>query len=435
MLFDFLSYTIIGLVLAAALFISASGLVVTYSTTGVFNFAHGAVGMVAGFTYWELAFNTSSNHGVMNSLLAFLLVLFVEAPLLGLVIERGFMRRLHGASVERSLMVSLGLLLILLGVAEAMWTGNTTRTVNPFFQSWQGVTFGPSGHSVVITGQDLLTAGLAAAVAIGLWAFLRKLRIGVAMRAVVDDPELLAMAGAPPVRVQRMGWVLGSMLAAVAGMLIAGTQVQLDATTMTLLVVNGFAAAIAGRLRSLPFTMVGAIALGLLESYAAGYLPQWSWLQYSDEALPMIFLTVVLLVLPQDRLRAVGRPVVALAPRVASLGRSLLGAGTVVALAFVAALVFSGTSVTTVASGLVFALLALSLVLLTGYAGQVSLCQFLVPRHRRVRHGQDRRRQLMAGHARPPSASPPPSARWSPSPRFGCGGCTWPSSRSPSPRV
>ena len=98
-----------------------------------------------------------------------------------------------------------------------------------------------------LSGEELLTCGVAVVVAVGLWAFFRRLRIGVAMRAVVDDPELLAMAGARPVRVARMGWILGSMLAAIGGILLGQAEGTIDPTTLTLVVINSFAAAVVGQ--------------------------------------------------------------------------------------------------------------------------------------------------------------------------------------------
>ena len=194
----FLSFTVLGIVAGATFAISASGLVVTYATTGVFNFAHGAVGMVCCFTFWDLAYNDT--HNTMPVWLALVLVILVEAPLLGIIIERVFMRRLHGATTARTLMVTLGMLLILLGLAQGLWSAQTTRNLPAFLPN-----VNVRVAEVSLSGEDLLTCGVAVVVAIVLWAFFRRLRIGVAMRAVVDDPELLAMAGARPVRVAADG--------------------------------------------------------------------------------------------------------------------------------------------------------------------------------------------------------------------------------------
>src|SRR5205085_8891764 len=136
----------------------------------------------------------------------------------------------------------------------------------------------------------------AIAVAIGLRLFLFRTRIGVALRAVVDAPDLASYFGAAPGRVRMLGWAMGSSLAALAGVLLA-PLVTLDILLLTLLVINGYAAAIVGRLRSLPLTFAGGVALGLLESYAIGYLPGHILSQVRT-VLPIIFLFVVILVLP-----------------------------------------------------------------------------------------------------------------------------------------
>ena len=130
------------------------------------------------------------------------------------------------------------------------------------------------------------------------------------------------MAGARPVRIARMGWILGSMLAAIGGILLGQAAGTIDPTNLTLVVINSFAAAVVGRMRSLPWTFVGAILLGLFDDYVIGYAPsRMAWLANADLAIPMIFLFVVLLLLPQDRLRAIGRPIASAAPRVVDFGR------------------------------------------------------------------------------------------------------------------
>lgn len=365
----FLQFSILGLVFGALYAVTASGLVVTYATTGVFNFAHGAVGMLAAFTYWEL----TQAHGV-PSVLAFVLVVLVEAPILGLLVEALLMRRLHGAGTTRALMVTLGLLLILLGISLQVWGGQTARTIPPFFAADS-----VSLAGVTVPVQYLIVLAVAAVVAVALRSLLHATRTGVAMRAVVDDPELLAMAGASPVRVRQAGWVLGAMLAALAGVLVAPLLGELNQVDLTLFVVNGYAAAVLGRLRSLPVTFAGGLAVGLGEQYISSYVPSGfanNWLPNATLALPMIFLFAVLLLVPQDRLQAAGRVVVARLAAVPSARQSLVGAAGVAVLAVLGAATLSVTWQFTVAQGFVFGIAALSLVLLTGYGGQISLGQF-----------------------------------------------------------
>ena len=378
---EFLSFTVLGLVFGAIYAITATGLVVTYTTTGVFNFAHGAVGMIAAFTYWQL---WQDWH--VPVLLALVLVLLVEAPLLAVWVEFSLMRRLHGASVERTLMVTLGLLVILVGVATAFWgSADVIRSVPDFFENTSTGTissvhfFGQNG--VTIYDQQLLTMAVAAAVAVGLRFFFKFFRLGVAMRAVVDDPELVALSGAKPYRISQMGWALGFMMAALAGVLLAPTlsSTGLSIEQLTLLVVNGYAAAVVGRLRNLPMTFVGALALGLISEYAQAYLPQHihneNLLGVLPEVVPVVFLFIVLLVIPGARLAAAGRLPGRLPPTVANRTRSLLGAGVLVVVGCALAALVGETALTTLSQGLALAIVALSLVVLTGYAGQISLCQ------------------------------------------------------------
>jgi branched-chain amino acid transport system permease protein len=375
----FLSFTVLGIVFGAVYGILAMGLVVTYNTTGVFNFAQGAVGMVAAFSYWELWQNQH-----WPFLLAIAFIVLVEAPLLALLVEFVLFRRIHGATVERSLMVSLGLLVILLGVATIFWSSpDVIRSVPAYFTQSDGTVlsvrlFGANG--VTIQYQQLMIVVITAVVGVGLGLFLKRARLGVAMRAVVDDPELVALAGAKPYRMSQMGWALGFMLAALAGVLIAPLvgQTGLTSTQLTLLALNGFAAAVVGRLRSLPWTFVGAMLLGLVTYYAQGYLPGHinpGLASVLTEVVPVAFLFVALLVIPAARLAPAGRLSVRAAPRVATARQSAAGAVGLVALFVVLSVTAGDTALVTMSQGLAFGIVGLSLVLLVGYAGQVSLCQ------------------------------------------------------------
>ena len=359
----FLSFTVVGIATGAIYALTATGLVVTYQTSGIFNFAHGAIGMLAAFTYWEL----TVQHG-WPEWLGVLFVLGVFAPVLGVLIERLVGRRLHGASTTTTLMVTLGLLLFFIGIASIRWSPADPRIVPEFFahHSVRIFSINVTYHRIVM----IVVAGLAA-------GFLRLLftrtRIGIAMRAVVDDNELASLNGADPDLVASASWAIGATLAATAGILLAPI-ITLDIVQLTLLVIVGYAAAMAGRLKSLPLTFAGGIVLGLAEAYAKWKLSSGLRTKITP-SLPIILLFLVLLILPQARLRA-GRLVsTRRVPRVASLRESLFGAGALVVAAAVTAIFLSGSNLTAVSQGMVYALIMLSLVLLVGYAGQISLAQ------------------------------------------------------------
>ena len=372
---NFLQYTVFGVMLGAGYAIAATGLVVTYTTSGVFNFAQGAVGMIAAFGYWELV----SNHN-QPTWAALLIVLILGASISGAFVERVLMRRLHGASAERPVMVTLGLMVILTGMATVVWSPTVQRTVNPQINGQFRLV------GINIQYQYVLIIGVAIAVAIGLRLLFYSTRTGYALRAVVDDPELVGMAGVSPNRMSQYGWILGFFMAALSGVLLAPTQqTGISIESFTLLVVSGYAAAIVGRLRNIPVTFAAAIGIGLAENYITSYGTNHlsSGLQSDvNTALPMIFLFAALVTLPSVRLRAVGRLTSLRAPRVAGGRESLLCGLAFLVVMVVVGLGFAYTNVngTTVGKlgGMVMclAIVGLSLVLVTGYSGQVSLCQF-----------------------------------------------------------
>ncbi|MGD0081721.1 MAG: ABC transporter permease [Acidimicrobiales bacterium] len=360
---EFLEFVVLGVVAGAIYFVAASGLVVTYATSGVFNFAHGALGMVAAFAYWAL--HVSLGWPAVPSLL---IVVLVGGPATGALLERVLMRRLQGAPTLLTITVTIGLLLALVGAASFLWGQNEIRVVPGFFGPLSSV--GVLG--VRISYDQLAVVAAAVVVAGSIWFLLHKTRLGMAMRAVVDDPELVALSGISPATAARAGWMLGASLAALAGVLwVDSGSGDLAILGLTLLVVNGYAAAIVGRLRSLPLTFLGAIGLGIAVNLGTGYRPQWAGLQ---STMPMVLLFLALLALPQDRLRTAER-VPAVRLPVASLRTSLAGAGALVAVVLVVSRLLPGNEILLVSYGVGFAVIALSLVPLTGYAGQISCCQ------------------------------------------------------------
>src|SRR3954463_2589764 len=361
----FLSFTVVGLVAGCVYALIATGLVVTYNTTGIFNFAHGAIAMFGAYTYWQLT-DTGQGWG-WPAPIALVLVLFVLAPAFGLVIERLLMRPLRGASVDLTLVVTLGLLLFLVGLAQVIWNPNQVRNLPSFFNG-SGFRLG----YVQVSWHEVVAIAATVGIAVGLRLLFHKTPTGMAMRAVVDSPALLAMAGGRPVRIQQLAWMLSCSIAALAGILLAPIA-RLDILLPTLLVVDGYAAAIIGRLRNLPLAVAGAMAIGLGQFYIAGYA-EADWVKRIQYVIPMVVLFVVLILLPQDRLRTASFSG-AVAPRVAGLKSSVIWGAILILGTVVVSGGLSGPNLRTAANGFALALVLLSLLLLTGYGGMVSVCQ------------------------------------------------------------
>ncbi|MCD9624838.1 ABC transporter permease [Rhabdothermincola salaria] len=366
---EFLQYTILGLVIGGVYGIAASGLVVTYTTSGIFNFAHGAIAMLGAFSYWQVRWGWG-----WPAPLALIAVLGILAPAVGALLYQAVMKNLRGTSEVTKIIVPVGVMLGFLALATWIW--NPTPRTPRLFQKFFGQNAQVSIFGVNVTWHEIIALLLAVAIAFGIRFLFHSTRSGVAMRAVVDDPDLLQLNGGRPERLATISWAGGAFLAALAGILITPIQGSaMSANALTLLVIDAFAAAMFGRLRSLPRTFVGAIILGLLGNYVIAYFPaaQWTWTGAFRSSIPMILLFIILLLLPQDRLR--GATVLRTRERfiMPSLRTAWIGGLVLVGVVFAMQAVMAQTAVNTVAFGMTFALVALSLVLLTGYAGEINL--------------------------------------------------------------
>jgi branched-chain amino acid transport system permease protein len=361
----FLTLTILGLATAAVFALAATGLVITYTTTGIFNFAHGAMGMLGAFVYWQLRFDWGWPAPV-----ALVVVLGVLAPLFGAVIERGIMRGLTDAPETVRLVVTISLLVAMLGVGVWVWSPQDAYPTRLFFE---GNRLDLAG--VVVTWHEAIAFLLAVLGAVALRVLLYRTRAGLDMRASVDNRHLAMLHGARPDRSATYAWAIGATLAALAGVLIAPMQ-SMSHVSLTLLIVSAYAAAMIGRLRSLPLTFAGAMVIGLADSYAIGYIPTTSTYFASFRfALPVVILFIALVVLRQPPLRAGTVAASREEVPMPSWPRSLMTAAAVVVVGVYLAALLPAADALRVSRILSIGIIALSLIPLVGLAGQVSLAQ------------------------------------------------------------
>jgi branched-subunit amino acid ABC-type transport system permease component len=180
---DYLPFLVIGLTTGAVYALASMGLVLTYITSGVFNFGHGAVGMFATYIFYTLRVDVG-----MPTPVAIGLAVFVVAPLMGVAIDRLLFRRFETGSAAAPVAASVGLLVALQGLAVAIY-GPGTRQVAPFLPR---TTYRLPGVSVGI--DQTVVVAVALAVGIGLAALVTRTHFGVKTRAVVSDPELTRCA-------------------------------------------------------------------------------------------------------------------------------------------------------------------------------------------------------------------------------------------------
>ncbi|MGH9920970.1 MAG: ABC transporter permease subunit, partial [Nitrososphaerales archaeon] len=300
---------------------------------------------------------------------AAIIVLGVMSPVEGLLLEL-LARSLETVSATLKVAATVGLLLAVLGVGT-LWFGNNLGTFPQFLPSQTVHLAG-----VNIAWYQIIVVIVSVVMTAVLYYFFKFVRLGVAMRGVVDNPDLVSMTGEDPVRVRRWAWLIGTVFASMAGLLLA-PSLNLDALVITMLVVQAFGAAAIGFFSSLPLTFVGGLAIGVAGSIATKYVATISWLSGLPAGLPFIVLFLVLVVTPRARL-AERRVVNALPvrrswhapPRV----RVPVGAAVLVLLAFVPQL--TGPDLPVWSEFLIDVVLFLSLGLLVRVAGQISLCHF-----------------------------------------------------------
>ncbi|HEY3095688.1 MAG TPA: ABC transporter permease [Acidimicrobiia bacterium] len=362
-----LSTLIVGISVGSIYAIAASGIVVTYTTSGIFNFAQGAIGMFMAFVYWQLRVAW----GIPAPISLFLAILVI-APLIGAVIERGLMRWIANASLVVQLVVTVGLMFFIMGLAVTIWDPTSeTRSIDFFFGS-SGFDIG----STFVLWHRFITILTAVAIAVFLRLLLYRTRIGVTMRAVVDNRSLAGLHGARPEAASMLAWALGSSLAAVSGILLV-PELGLQVDALTLLIINAFAAAIVGRLKSLPLTYVGAILLGLILTFAINFLDLSGRFSTVQFAIPTIFLFIALLALPQARieLRRLAPNPRLHQPRVPHIWETALGMVVLFGVVWWFTRNMGQVNLNRITLAIVVAILMLSLVPLTGWAGQVSFAQ------------------------------------------------------------
>lgn len=358
-----LPFIVIGLVSGSVYGLAATGLVLTYKTSGIFNFAHGSVAAVSVFVFYFL----HVEHNVAWPVAAGFCVL-VLGPAMGLLLER-LARLLATVSDTQKIASTIGIVLLVLGLGQIWYP--TAPQVPPYFPTTTVRVLGVNvGYDQIIV---IVVSLVATAV---LYYFFRFVRLGVAMRGVVDDSDLLAMNAQNPNMVRRWAWVIGAVFASMSGILLA-PSLSLDATLLTLLVVQAFGAAAIGYFSSLPLTYIGGLVIGILGALSTKYVAEVPSLSGLPVSLPFIVLFIVLIVTPRARLasrRFVPSKTLPdawyapLRPRLAFAGMFLV--------LLCAIPGFAGSNLPVYSAGLVDVILFLSLGLLIRHAGQVSLCQY-----------------------------------------------------------
>src|SRR4051794_9279451 len=409
---------IVGLSLGAVYALYGLGITVIYKATKVPNFAHAAIGMVGAYVFFKtwggqkpalhqphvtlkMPFAGWTWQFVpphMPMIGSFLLALIVVA-VLGLAIERLVMRRIAGAPTLTLIIVTVALLAVITSFASDLFSPDA-EIVNDVF----GVnSIHVAGLNAQISSIGILVVAVVLTVVLGF--FFKYTTLGVAVRATADSREVSRLLGIDANRVSAFSWAVGSMIACIGGVLISPAR-GLNAFALATLIVPGFAAALLGGFTSLTGTLLGGLALGvsvdLLRGlhWPKGILTSLFAANGSDAFIILAVVVGVLMWRPkfifkgirmdedsgvsfaktgsglnaEDRVRRSLDRSGALSVLLAdwTKGKWVLGGAAAVALLAIPVVTTSYWS-TVLCFGVIFSLVALSIIVLTGWTGQLSL--------------------------------------------------------------
>ncbi len=379
---DFVGALILGLAFGSVFALLALGLVLTYRTTGVFNLAFGPLAFFISAVYYDTHI---THHWPMY--LALVWSVLIVAPLTGLLFDRLLFRFLRSASETAKLVSVLGLFVAVPQIVY-LWFGFQSKSGAVGIVPHGDVAYSPI-HNVFVSRDDIALIVTAFLVFLGLTLVLRYTAIGLRMRAVVESSRLTELAGVNADRVSMTSWMLASTLAGLAGVLLTPKFAgQVSYPYYEELVIAAIAAAVFAGLTNIPLAYVGGLALGVLQQLLSRYLPTNNLFATTlKPALPFVVGFAVLVISPTvARRRAVTDPLAGVdppPPAPASTERSaaLTNATRIAAIVFfvIAGVYVFGHSSAYVLDlteqTVILTVIFLSITVIVGFAGQVSLCQ------------------------------------------------------------
>lgn len=270
----FLSAVLSGITLGALYFLVASGFTLIFGLMRNVNLAHGSLYLLGGYLGFEIADRTGSWFLALP-------VVFVLVALLGVVLQWAVFRRMEGEELRQTL-VTIGLSIVIADVLLWIWGGQSYQILTPDFLSGPMdlplvTAVRPDGTAVYLRYPRVRIWILIAAIVVGLamWLVMTRTRVGMLIRAGVDDREMLAASGLPIQLVFVLVFAFGAGLAGVAG-IIGGTFQSLSPGEDTRFLLASLVVVIVGGMGSIPGAALGALIIGLAEQLGVLYAPTYS---------------------------------------------------------------------------------------------------------------------------------------------------------------
>jgi len=373
----FIRTLILGIASGSVYALASTGLVLTYKTSGVLNFGYGAIALFTTYIHWALTSYHHTAAGGTSGLpvwLSAVIVVFIVAPVLGAFLDTRLFRPLEGQPQIISVIATVGLFVLFRGIADLIWKGQT-KSVPSLFPP--GVVHLPGG---AVIGWDQLGVLIVAVVAaLGLGAVLRWTKIGVAFRAVVSNRPVAGLMGINTGYVSGLAWAVGTAFAALTGILLAPLLLLDPNYLPPFIIAFVLGAAVVGYLRSLPLAYAGGIFIGIAQAIFIQYIRSQGFLGRISDSLPFLMITVAVIFAPRAlRQSGAGASFIVHSREIMQrASKNTRGLVTVLFFGFLALvpILFSGSWTAAVYQGFVYAIIFISLVILTGYSGQISFGQ------------------------------------------------------------
>ena len=380
---QFLGFALPGVPYGCTYALVAVCLVLTYQATGVFNFAFGAQAFASAFIFTYL-----TQYHNWTGWEAFLLTVVVMGPAVGWAFDRLLFRHIPNSNSTAKLVCSLALLVgipELLPVIFGPQNLDATTTILPFFNP-NVVYFTIAGTP--FNGIYTATISVTVVVLVLLTILLRYTPLGLQMRGAVESRRLVQLDGVNANGVVAVAWIVTSFMASLAGVLLAPVFGAFNSDEFVTLTVTAIAAAAWALLRSLPIAAGVAVLIGVLTTVLQGYIPPDSfWNAAIVPSLPFFAIAAALLILPgmrnldssRDPLATIDPPPppIAASARAPTMDRIIRTLWWVLLAAFCVSMLtwLPVTWETVFNNGLTLSIILLSVTLITGMAGQLSLCQ------------------------------------------------------------
>ena len=357
---EVIRFALLGFGVGALYALASQGLIVIYRGSGVLNFALGAIGMAAAYLWWELA----TNHGWSYWTAFAAGVLF--AALIGALTHVLIMRPLRTAAPLVRVIATLGVLISLQSIAVLRYQATPI-----FVPSKLPTDVWRIHQTIVISADRVILLGIALVMTVALWLLYRYTRFGLGTSAVAENERAASSLGWSPDVIATANWALGCGLAGAAAILIVPI-VTLQPQVLTNLLIAATAAALVAGFRSFPIAFVAGLVIGIAQTEINRYITAPGW----GQAVPFIVIVAWLIIRGQalplrdyllQRLPSVGTG------RIRPIALLVFAAITAFLIGVTPPIWIDAFTIT-----LAVALVLLSVVVLTGYAGQLSLAQYAI---------------------------------------------------------